>query len=446
MRLIGINCLVAVLFFTSICNASDQNINIDIQFNELQKTIHNQQLQIQQQAVQIKGQAEQLQSQQELLLRLEQQLDTLINQLNVKPLSGAESISPPQPDKVAQQPLPNTITSGNDKIKLTLSGQINRAMNVVGDGGNTEIYHVDNNVSNSRFRLKGISQITDDLTLGTRLEMTFTADESSKVSQIDRTPGNYLNARWVDITLESKTYGKLSMGKGDTASYNTASVDLSKTDVIQYSSVADIVGGLFFRKKNGLLTQTAVADVFTDFDGLGAKSRFRYDTPTFKGFSLAGSLVSSQGYDIALYWDGEGDFFHGSGAFALSNPKLPDSGLQFDGSFSLLHTQSGLNLTLSSGMLEKKSTENAQQFYAKLGWQTNLTKMGYTAFGIDHSLAENIAATGDRGTSIGAAIVQEFRKAATEMYFQYRVYQLKTGDNTSVNDINVGTLGIKVKF
>lgn len=143
---------------------------------------------------------------------------------------------------------------------------------------------------------------------------------------------------------------------------------------------------------------------------------------------------------------GEGYGFEGAASFGLANPRLENSGLQYDGSFSLLHTASGLNLTLSSGMLEKKAEQNAFSYYAKLGWLANLTSHGSTAFGIDLSRSENSSAPGDKGTSVGAAIVQEFKQAATELYLQYRVYSLQMGDRTPVYDINVGTLGVRVKF
>lgn len=398
---------------------------------QLQETISHQQAQLQQQAVQLK-------QQDELLRQLAEQVSVLTQQSAAKPAPQAATAITPL--------FPPSVTSGNSKIKLTLSGQINRAMNVVGDGGGTTIYHVDNNVSNSRIRLVGTASVNDDLTLGTRLEMSFTADESSRVSQVNQAPGTYMNARWADISLTSKTYGKLSLGKGNTASYTTAAADLSKTDIVHYSSVADIAGGLLFRRKDGRLTGTALSDVFTDYDGLNIKSRLRYDSPAFYGFSMAGSVLSERRSDIGLYWAGQGYGFEAAAGFGLADPRLAESGLQYDGSFSMLHTASGLNLTLSSGMLDKKRDRNAFSYYAKLGWLAALSRFGSTAFGVDLSRSENSSAVGDRGTSVGAAVVQEFKKFSSELYLQYRVYALKMGDGTPVHDMNVGTLGVRVKF
>jgi predicted porin len=434
-RICSIICLVVALL---VCSDSHlQAAELDPQvLRQLQETIRQQQQLLQQQAIQIQHQEAQLKA-------LQQQVTGLLQKADAQPQPPSQSVKP-APGLLP--PAPAIIASGNDKIRLTLSGQVNRAINVVGDGAGTTLYHVDNNVSNSRFRLVGSAAITSDLTLGTRLELAFTADESSKVSQTDQTPGTYLNARWADISLASKKYGKLSLGKGNTASYLTAASDLSKTDIILYSSVADISGGLFFRKKSGQLTSAALADVFTDYDGLNVKSRLRYDSPTWHGFHLAGSIVSGQRSDLGLHWAGEGYGFQSAAGFGIANPKQADSGLQYDGSFSLLHTASGLNLTLSSGMLDKKAGKDAFSYYVKLGWLADLTNQGSTAFGIDLSRSENSVASGDRGTSVGAAVVQEFKQFATELYLQYRIYSLAMGDGTPVYDINVGTLGVRVKF
>jgi hypothetical protein len=83
------------------------------------------------------------------------------------------------------------------------------------------------------------------------------------------------------------------------------------------------------------------------------------------------------------------------------------------------------------------------EFVKKL--QTVLKELG-VAFGIDLSRSENSSAPGDKGTSVGAAVVQEFKQLATELYLKYRIYSLKMGDATPVYDINVGTLGVRVKF
>ena len=47
------------------------------------------------------------------------------------------------------------VTSRQPELELSISGQINRAVNVLGDGDGTEVTFVDNDVSNSRIRFVG---------------------------------------------------------------------------------------------------------------------------------------------------------------------------------------------------------------------------------------------------------------------------------------------------
>ena len=430
-------------------NSAAQPAGVDhLLLLQMQETIRQQQQQLQQQTEQIRAQSE-------ILQKLQQQLNAL----------QQASPSPQTVPVVLQTPLPPpvpAVTSGNDRIKLAISGQINRAVLVANDGYNSTLYHVDNTVSNSRIRFVGTANATNDLTVGTRLEIAVSPDRSSAVSQQQKyLTDTYFDQRWVELSLTSKTFGKLSIGKGDTASNTTAEVDLSRTDVVQYASITDMGGGFLFRSKNGTMpfipngtSNLKVSDAFSSLDGLSRQSRLRYDSPVLYGFRLAGSLVSNQRSDLALFWGGEGYGFKGAGAFAVSNTKgsatyttRPDATLLYDGSFSLLHTVTGLNLTLSGALQQHTTRKDATNLYAKLGWLASLTSLGNTAFGVDYTRSEHMAQAGDKGYSVGAAVVQAFDKIATELYLQYRVFSLdRAAGTTPVADINIGTFGARVKF
>ncbi|MBV5349766.1 porin, partial [bacterium] len=92
---------------------------------------------------------------------------------------------------------------------------------------------------------------------------------------------DYLNQRWAEISLQSKMWGKVSLGKGDAASKGTVAQDLSRTDVVQYAGVSDLAAGMYFRKADSQhsLTTTQINNVFNYRDGLGRQSRLRYDSP-----------------------------------------------------------------------------------------------------------------------------------------------------------------------
>ncbi len=346
-----------------------------------------------------------------------------------------------------QSPVEKTVTSGQERIKLAISGQINRAMNVIDDGDKTDAYFVDNDASNSRVRLVGTAKLNKDLTLGSRLEVALAPNESSEVSQDNQESGDFFDQRYADLTLTSKRFGKIYLGKGDTASNNSAEVDLSGTDVIQYASIADIVGGIEFRRSgDDMLTGLSVSDAFKDFDGLSRKSRLRYDTPIFYGFSLAGSVVSDRRWDTSLWWNGEGSGFKAGAAAAIAYLHEDDANYQYDGSFSVLHQATGLSFTFSAGTKNTDSQDNPYNLYGKIGWQTDLTPLGRTAFGFDYGHSENVSAENDKGDSFGLAVVQNFADFGTQVYGQYRYFSLDRASDPNVSDINVGTIGARVKF
>ena len=338
------------------------------------------------------------------------------------------------------------VTSGQERVKLAISGQVNRATNIADDGDSTKAYFVDNDASNTRFRFVGTGQVTDDLTIGSRLEIALTANESSDVSQDNEEADDFVDARWAEVSFDSKRFGKLSIGQGDTASNNTSEVDLSKTDVVQYASIADIAAGLQFRDNDDNLTGVTVSDGFTDVDGLSRQSRVRYDTPRFYGFGLAGSAVSSSRWDTALTWGGQGFGFKAGAAAAISEPDRSGEDLQYNGSFSILHEDTGLNLTFSSGLRDRNGSGDGRNIWGKVGWIADFFSIGTTAFGVDYGRSVNFPTGSDDGYSVGLAAVQSLEEYGTELYLQYRLYSLDRGGDGGFQDINVGTIGARVKF
>jgi len=391
-----------------------------------------------------------------LIKEQQQQLESLQQQLNQLKQTATEAQTQAQEAKsvaeeaktTAQAPVKKAVTSGQERVKLAISGQVNRMVNVIDDGKNTTGYFVDSDVSNTRVRFVGTAKATDDLTLGTRLEYAVTSNESGEVNQDNESAGDFFNTRWADLTLTSKRFGKLWLGRGDTASNNTAEVDLSKVDVLAYASVADPAGGMLFRESSGnnSLTDIAVADAFNDRDGLSRQSRARYDTPTFWGFHLAGSVVDDQRADGSVWWSGQGYGFKAAAAAAVAEPNTNNASLQYDGSFSILHEGTGLNLTASAGLLDKDSEGDATNLYAKLGWLANFFSVGQTGFGVDYTRSLNLPTGRDDGYSVGTVAVQQFEKYGTELYLGYRLYSLDRDVAPSVENMHVGTVGARVKF
>jgi len=347
-----------------------------------------------------------------------------------------------------QPPVEKIITSGGgDRVRLAISGQVNRAVNVVDDGKSTESYFVDNDNSESRVNFVGTAKIDEDLTLASRIELTIAPNKAGEVSQLKEDNNNIFDQRWTELSLDSKRFGKVSIGKGATASYGSASVDLSRTSVISYATISDTAGGMLFRQENDdSLTDIRIVDAYNSFDGLNRRDRLRYDSPRFYGFRLSGSMVSDERYDTSLWWGGKGYGFKAAGAVAVANPNQADTDLQYDGSFSILHEDTGLNLTLSAGGLERDNQSDPTNFYAKVGWLKRFFSVGETAFGVDYTLSSNLPTGNDDGYSVGATAVQLFEDYGTELYYLYRLYSLDRDVEPEVEDISLNSVGARVKF
>ncbi len=419
-------------------HANAQSVRVDTQLlQQLQDTIQQQQVQLHKQA--------------ETLDALQRQIDDLKQATGEIQNQAAQTVSTAQQavDSSRHVDTPSAIfTSGGEHLKLSISGQLNRAVNFVNDGKSTETYFVDHTTSGSRVNFVASARMSEDLMLGSRIEIAIAPDNSAIISQSTPTPGDSFNQRWTEISLASNQYGKLSLGKGDTASNTTAEADLSGTLSVQNSSVADIVYNMSFRERAGdhALTTIKVSNAFSNQDGLNRESRFRYDTPRFYGFSLAASSVSNRRADAAVFWDGQGYGFNAAARAAVSNPNIAQAGKRYDGSFSILHSNTGLNLTLSAGSQEHDNQINDTNLYGKLGWLAKLNSFGNTAFIMEYTRAENTPSAHDVGYEVGAGIDQFFDKYDTELYLQYRRFSLNRNSGPAVQDIFAGTLGARVRF
>ncbi len=375
-------------------------------------------------------------------------IEQLQNQLNAieVPASGAAVVS----GQDGAEPAKPVVESGNDKVKVQLYGQLNRAVLIADDGDSTETYQVDNDNSSTRIGLLGSVAPDEGWGIGTRFEVEFESNSSSVVNQDDRNGvgGNNFHERWAEIFIQSP-YGKLSLGQGDTASNNTSEVDLSGTTVAGYSDLNAVAGGMFFYDDDADdLSGTKPKDVFSNFDGLSRDDRIRYDTPEWNGLSLATSAISGSGGDVALRYSYKNDQFKLAAAAAYSNPGSTSGTIDdtVNGSVSLLHN-SGLNLTLAGGVRDLKDSarDDPSFFYTKLGYRTSICKLGDTAFSIDYGSNDDVNVDGDEAESFGAQLVQYIDKWATEFYLSFRNYDLDRS-GTDYEDVNALLSGLRVKF
>ena len=342
---------------------------------------------------------------------------------------------------------------GNDDSYIEFYGQLNKGLLVFDDGGSTLGYFpVDNANSSSRAGIRLYGENGEGWSLGGNLEWEWNPYSTDNVNQLNRDDFDWDShlLRKAEAYLASEEFGKLWLGQGSMASDGSAEYDLSGTDVVGYSLVADMAGGPFFHMDDGLLSSVKGNDAFTNFDGLSRKLRVRYDTPSFAGFSLATSVGTQvvptetdvTVWDVAARYENTLDDFKVSGAIAYSEPG--DDQKLYDGSLSILHNPTGISLTIAAAFSDKEAADG-RYGYVKLGYQRDFFEIGKTAFSVDAYYGEDIAAAGSDSVSFGAQFVQNLDYLRTELYLGVRSYSYQEADQSFDDSVAVLT-GARVKF
>ena len=341
---------------------------------------------------------------------------------------------------------PGVVKSGQERIKLTVSGQVNRGVLITDDGDESDIFHVDNDNSSTRVRFVGKGRVSDDFSIGTQMEVQFESNSTANVNQNNkRGVGNdNFTQRKLELYLDSKSLGRLWVGQGDTTSNGTSEVDLSGTSVVGYSGISDMAGGILFRNSDtGELTDISIGDAFSNFDGLSRDDRLRYDTPDFSGFKGSVSAIADDRWDVAGRYKGEFGPVKAVAAIAYSDPQSSSVDGQINGSGSILH-DSGVNLTIAAGAADRDDRD-PEFWYIKLGYLAKLNELGKTAFAIDYTEADDIDSANDEFKAYGLFAVQNLDDYGTEFYLGLRNHELDS-PGTPTDDIFALLAGARVKF
>jgi hypothetical protein len=368
-------------------------------------------------------------------------------------VSTADQAVPPVGAAVAAEPPPPNgfvLFSREGGPTVTLTGQINQAVNLVDDGDDADFYFVDNDVSGTRFAIEATAPV-GETTLGGLLEIGVSPNNSYSVSQESETADDAFTVRRADISARHPRYGRLALGRGSMALDDVAEYDLSLVaGSIMYAGVADPVGGMLFTDADGL-TETAVGDAFFDFDG-DRRSRIRYDTPVVRGLQASAAIGSENTWDVAATLGGDyGDWtgvplgpVTALAAVGVGDPGVEGVKLRYAASLSLLH-ETGLGVTLSGGGEDRDDGDAPYSLYGKLSYDTEFFAFGPTGFGLDVSYAANVADDGDEGQSIGFAALQRIDPANLDLYGQIRWFTLDR-EGADLDDILAVTLGARFFF
>ena len=200
-----------------------------------------------------------------------------------------------------------TARKGNRKVSLAISGQVNTAVLFFDTEKDSNAYVVDNQNSNSRFRLVGEAKVSPTLSAGFYIELGVgLGAESSRVTEFNETNGgddgtalgdSRVEIRHANWYLNHKQLGKLTVGRGSMSTDGITEIDLVGINVLTLNGFA--IGNDF--QVGGARFDTVATGTYE----LERNNMVRYDTPTVGGFQGTAAWGEDDRWDVALRYAGE---------------------------------------------------------------------------------------------------------------------------------------------
>lgn len=364
------------------------------------------------------------------------------------------------------------VATSAQAIDVELYGQVNKAVvgaNIADDNLGADLNIVDNDISSTRFGLRGNQQLDNGLTASVLIEGELQAQPSNTFAVANGTPGatndgggSAWATRHARVGLGGQ-WGALFVGETSTASDGVAEIDLSAAQDVSTSAADRIGGGVIVDGTNSL---AAYAD---NIDGMGytgsagndqhaadRRNTVRFDTPIVQG--LQGRIAYAQGQDIdlaVLYNNTFAGFEVAGGASYVSygkRPQIASANGVADNAWALTAStkhDSGFSGTVSYGRrnVEQKvfPQDDPKALYVKAGYQYN-----NTGFAIDYTDNSDAITTAVAAPStselqaIGAYVQQDLGHGVSASAFYKQVETELVGNKNP--DLDVFGVNMRVKF
>jgi len=344
-------------------------------------------------------------------------------------------------------------------VSTSWYGQVNRAVQFVDDGRDSEVNFVDSTASSTRMGWIGTADAGNGVTAGAQIEYDIRsnaafASTGSDVDPADTGNGGALGVRHAYVWF-SGDWGKLSMGHTSDASDSVVFASYNSAWLASEFS-SDWGPGVEFQATNG----TAAADAGTiysyasSFDG-SRRDVVRYDTPSFGPISAQVSAGTNSRFDASVRFSadvGGGSMLARLGygqAAGAPGPTAGGSTETISGSASYLFS-SGTFIDGAYGTSDLDAgaaRSDPDTWYVALGhnWGNNSAVINY--------LEGSDVTQGCELDRIGVGFVHKIPEPKVELFTGYHHY---TADcdagaggiaaGSSIEDLDVFTLGARVRF
>jgi hypothetical protein len=355
-------------------------------------------------------------------------------------------------------------------IEVDLTGHVDRMVRAADNDGNSnadgsngagsDIQHLDNGADQSRLQLLGIQEM-DSGEAGVDIEMRI--DDTSECYDIkdgfgsgglggvgSSTCGNGVEWSRADAWYEGG-WGRVSLGKGDSATRGSDRADLSGTDLnMNYDN----------RRNAGLSFQTEATpsaavgkygQAFLMYEGQRSQNRARYDTPVFAGVQIKVSTANSEKYAVGATWatkeDSNFQVRVAAGYTALDTASNP--GGQYVGIDTLTSISAsallgmGLNFTVGYGSADSLAVgaQDQSNIHGKVGYLFGEN----IAVAIRYMTGSDVAGVSSYDADSIGISAQWTANDWLDVYGGIETASVEQAGVSSA-DLMIGTVGLKVSF
>jgi hypothetical protein len=368
------------------------------------------------------------------------------------------------------------VKHGNRKVSLTISGSVTEALIYWNDGYESDVNVIVPDAYGAGLSLRGEGNVTSDVSVGYVIALDVRhgdpGDIGGKDNLLDGSLQSYQATGKIAVDqqyvyLNSKSAGRLSMGKRNDAYASARNFD---------GSIVDMAAGL------NLVNGGVVVPANTNprlgigwgkvLGGLGDTSgmMIRYDSPSLAGFTFGASWGNDDTGTANIGWTGSFSGTNLSVAVGYSDDTSgkPTGSPEREVSYNASISNDPTGLFLQGAYEDDLDVDDRYAWQIKGGWGQNVNGLGKTTlYGIyqvssDLALGTTIAATANSAskglaitdsmaTGLGLVATQDIDAVGATLFVRYdhrSVNDLTVvgGIDVDVEDLSTVTTGMTVRF
>ena len=282
------------------------------------------------------------------------------------------------------------IVSGNSRVKVTISGWVNRAIRFASSGDKSEFHSIENTESPSRLTIRASGNLTKNISAVALTEFgTFAAGHRGTGLTIEQDKGGSVGVRHSAVGLTHKDMGTISLGHSTRADASALYTGFTGTSIANSTASGPGADGIMAEASDG-------GDPVSRLAGFGhvapnRENRILYRTPSVMGLSVSASLNQSRSWSIGASYSGPPNIKEISVVVGLGyrdQPNLGDGATTFGMSGGVQHNASGLSVNGVYAQHSPRGGAKHSFWGAEVGWTGKIMDAGNTSLTVGYGKYE----------------------------------------------------------